>query len=577
MLLKLTRARPDNPGGRLVQRKWYPLAAALFIALAALPAFAVASTHSSSARAASRTRAGGGTTLRLAMPDTLPTVDPAFVADEENVQLATLLYSGLVRLDPSYHVVPDAAQRINVSPDHKVYTFYLRPNLRFSNGDPLDADAFAYSIRRSLNPALKSPSAPTYLLDIAGAPAYLAGKAKSVSGIRVISPRVLQITARWPVPYFLLELTYPTSFALDPKSIAKSGPLDGTGWYSDPVSSGPFRLKSWTPNSRIVLTRNPNYYGSAPSVKTITISLAPLQGQGTDLYSYVTHSLDVISLPYYDSGLWKQVGIRETKALSVVGLYLSWTTKPFDNRHVRLALDEALNRPALIAGTLASVVTRFPGYVPPGEAGYDRQLRPLTYDPAKARQELALGGFSGGQRFPPVTIYYGADANSPLAATLIERLAKAIAKAWTNSLKLTVDTRALNFNTLNTRAATNSLPVYISGWTADYPDGHDWLAGQWRTKALNNNVQFSDPAFDRVVEQADVTWSLPAREKLYDQAQQILVKDVAWIPLYIPHRLVYIRPTVTNLVLTGYGLIPRNGSWSQVVVRAAAVQRPLKL
>jgi ABC-type oligopeptide transport system substrate-binding subunit len=559
-----------------MQRKWYLPFAALLLALAVVPALALASTRAPGATPTPQVRIASGATLRLAMPDASPSVDPALVADEENVQLATLMYSGLVRLSPSYAVIPDAAQRISVSPDHKVYTFHLRPNIKFSNGDPLDAAAFAYSITRSLNPVLKSPSAPTYLLDIAGASAYLAGKAKSVSGIKVISPHVLQLTARWPVPYFLMELTYPTSFALDPKSIARAGPIDGTDWYSNPVGSGPYRLKSWTPNSRIVLARNTNYYGSIPAVKAISISLAPLQGQGTDLYTYVTHNLDVVSLPIYDSGLWKQAGIRETKSLSIAGIYVSWTTKPYDNHHVRRALALALNRSTIISGALKPILTPFSGYVPPGESGYDKNLRPIPYDPKQARAELALGGFSSGQKFPPVTIYYGADPENPVAASLIGKLAKAVAHAWTSNLKLTVDARALTPNTLNTRAASNSLPVYISGWSADYPDGHDWLSGQWRTKALNNNAQYSDPAFDRTVEQADVTWKLGERDKYYDQAQQILVNDVAWIPLYIPHRLVYIRPTVTNLVLTGYGLIPAQGSWARVAVRAASSRQLLE-
>src|SRR5205823_3647347 len=123
------------------------------------------------------------TTLRLAIANSSPTVDPALVADEENVQLASLLYSGLVRLDPSYQVVPDAAAKYSVSPDHKTYTFYLRKGLKFSNGDPVTASDFEFSITRSLNPVLKSPSAPTYLLDIKGARAMLDGKAKSVSGV----------------------------------------------------------------------------------------------------------------------------------------------------------------------------------------------------------------------------------------------------------------------------------------------------------------------------------------------------------------------------------------------------------
>src|SRR5207302_1428090 len=119
-----------------------------------------------------------GPSLRLAMPNTSATVDPAQVSDEENVQLSELLYSGLVRLDSSYHVVPDAASSYSVSRDHRTYTFHLRSGLRFSNGDPVRAQDFVFAINRSLTPALKSPSAPTYLLDIKGAHLVLEGKAK---------------------------------------------------------------------------------------------------------------------------------------------------------------------------------------------------------------------------------------------------------------------------------------------------------------------------------------------------------------------------------------------------------------
>src|SRR5438067_6481939 len=126
------------------------------------------------------------TMLRLAIPDASPTVDPAMVPDEENVQLAGLLSSGLVRLDASYHVLPDVASSWTLSRDHRTYTFHLRHGLRFSNGDPLTARDFQFSMTRALNPALNSPSAPTYLLDIQGASAFLAGKAKKLRGIKVV-------------------------------------------------------------------------------------------------------------------------------------------------------------------------------------------------------------------------------------------------------------------------------------------------------------------------------------------------------------------------------------------------------
>lgn len=570
----MVRAEVCAPGGSSLQRKHAMAAAALLLAAALLPAFALASTRTTGVRAVATVRPPAtGPTLRLALPDASVTVDPALVADEANVQLASLLYSGLVRLDSSYHVVPDAAVRIDVSRDHRVYTFHLRRGLRFSNGDPLVAADFAYAITRSLDPALKSPSAPTYLLDIKGARAVLEGKAKSVSGIKVLNRSTLQITARWPVPYLLMELTYPTSFALDEHSIRKLGSPDTTAWYANPIGTGPYRLKSWVPNSTMILTRNPYFAGTRPQVKTIVITLAPLSGTGTDLYRYVTHTTDVVSLPAYDSSLRDRPGIHESKMLSIAGVYMSYAVKPFDDPRVRLALTRALNRPTLLTGTMSKIVTPFAGYVPPGEAGYDRKLRVLGYDPVVARRELATAGYPAGKNFPSITLYYGSDPNDPVVARLIQHLAQRIARDWTKTLRISVNTHGLTLNTLYAKAESNTLAVYLSGWSADYPDAHDWLSAQWRTKSLNNNVGFSDTAFDRVVETADVTWSESQRAALYDRAQQMLVNDVAWIPLYIPHRLVYIRPTVNNLRLTGYGLIPRSGSWAQVQVSAVSAKK----
>lgn len=551
-----------------MQHKSRVLAGVIVTLALMLPALANASPGGATPKPTATARPrSSALPLRLALPDALPKVDPALVADEENAQLAALMYSGLVRLDASYNVVLDAAARYAVSSDHRVYTFYLRKGLRFSNGDPVVADDFRFAIQRSLTPSVKSPSAPTYLLDIQGAGAVLAGKAKTVSGIKVLNSSTIQITARWAVPYFLMELTYPTSFALDEKSITKLGPPDNTSWYSNPVGSGPYRLKTWIPNNKMVLTRNPYYRGTRPVIKTITISLTPLTGQGASLYQYVTHNLDVVSLPAYDAGLLHQPGIQEKKMLSIAGVYMSSTTKPFNNVLVRRALTLAMNRSKIVSGAMGSAVTPFSGYVPPGQAGYDPQLHVLTYDTARARKDLAKAGFPSGKGFPTATLYYGVDPNNPTVNLLTEKLAQSIARSWHRNLHITVSTRQLTLFTLYAKAESNSLPLYIFGWSADYPDAHDWLAAQWRTKALNNNVGYSNPKFDQTVERADVTWSWRSRASLYDTAQQILVQDAAWIPLYIPHRLVYIRPTVTNLFLTGYGLIPRKGSWAQVAVR----------
>lgn len=492
-------------------------------------------------------------TLRLGMPDASPTVDPAIAADESNAELSSLLYEGLVRLNTHYQVVPAAAARFTISPDHRTYTFYLRHDLRFSNGKPITASDFRFAINRSLDPLVKSPSAPTYLFDIAGAPERLAGKARTVSGIKVINRYTLQLTARWPVPYFLLELTYPTSYVLDQSAIMHYGPVDNTGWYASPVSSGPYRLKSWIPNVKMVLIPNKYFAGPRPQLKQIVISLASLPTTG--LYQYVTHTLDIVNLPTDHSTLAQQRGVHETKMLAIDGIYMNMKKSPFNNQNVRRALTLALDRTSLVKDSLGAAVTPFAGYVPPGESGYDPHLRILPHDVTAARKALKAG--LGGKNFRPLTLYY---VNDPSLA----RLATAITRAWHTTLGIDVGTSALTVNTLLAKVQSGSLPLYLVGWSADYPDPHDWLSLQWQTGVPNNNVGYHSKTFDSLTEAADVTWQASRRASLYDQAQQVLVNEAAWIPLYIPHRLVYIRPQVQNLSLTGYGLIPKDGAWAKV-------------
>lgn len=494
-------------------------------------------------------------TLRLQM-DVLPDVDPALVEDEKNVELANLLYTGLVRLDASYNVEPAAAQRWTVSKDHTTYTFYLRKDLRFNNGDYVTAEDFAYAINRSLSPALKAAAAPFYLLDIKGAPAVLTGKAKSVSGVRVLNAHTLQISARWPVRYLLMELTYPTSFALDKLRLSKLSSITSTSWYSNPIGSGPYKLKSWQPDNQMVLVPNKYYSLSHPRLKKVVISLSQLPG--TNLYQYVTKSLDVVALPSEDRKLLKDLPVVERNMLAGDGVYMKFNSKPFSSKAVRQALTLALNRRQLVMTTMGPSVTPSQSFVAPNQVGADPRLRTLPFDPRRAQALLKSSPFAG-KKMPNLTLYYADDP-------LIAKLAKAIATSWHKYLQIHVSTQSLNYNTLSTRILSNSVSLYLFAWTADYPDPHDWLSLQWQSNALNNNVNYHNPEFDRVVATADVTWDPAKRTQLYNRAEQILTDDAAWIPLYIPHRALFIRPSVRQLVLTGYGLIPRSGNWADVQV-----------
>jgi ABC-type oligopeptide transport system substrate-binding subunit len=241
---------------------------------------------------------------------------------------------------------------------------------------------------------------------------------------------------------------------------------------------------------------------------------------------------------------------------------MNFHSQPFSKRSVRRALTLALDRNPLVTGAMQGSATPFQGNVPRDQLGYDVGLKPLGFHPDQAEAALRAAGYPGGKKFPSLTLYYPEDPTT-------QKLATNIVGAWHKYLHITVGTQGLQLNALFAQVQSSKLGLYLFGWTADYPDPHDWLSLQWETSALDNNVHYSNSRFDKLVETADVTWNYRARMSLYNQAQQLLVNDAAWIPLYTPHRLVYIRSTVKNLTVTGYGIIPKSGSWAQVQVKKA--------
>ena len=144
------------------------------------------------------------------------------------------MFSGLVTIDPDLNIVPDIAERWDISNDERTFTFYLRQDVKFHDGKDVTAHDFKYSMERALDPRTESTVADLYLNDIVGASAKLRGAADNVTGIRVLDDYTLEITIDAPKPYFLAKLTYPTAFVVDQENVES-----GADWTSRPNATGP--------------------------------------------------------------------------------------------------------------------------------------------------------------------------------------------------------------------------------------------------------------------------------------------------------------------------------------------------
>ena len=281
--------------------------------------------------------------LRLLGSDPL-TMDPALASDASSATYIVEIFGGLVTIDKDLKIAPDLAENWEISPDGTVYTFHLRSNAQFQDGRPVSADDVKYSIERTANPKTLSTVADAYLGDIVGARDMIRGRAQSISGIKVIDSKTVQITIDAPKPYFLAKLTYTAAFVVD-KSQIESNPRN---WTRKPNGTGPYKLQEWRLNERIILQANDRYHLGAPSIKRVLYNLA---GGVSALTQYQNGDIDVSGIGVNDidrvSGNSRDPLAKEY--MSGPGLTISYIgfdnkSKPFDDPKVRQAFAMAIDR-----------------------------------------------------------------------------------------------------------------------------------------------------------------------------------------------------------------------------------------
>jgi ABC-type oligopeptide transport system substrate-binding subunit len=199
--------------------------------------------------------------------------------------------------------------------------------------------------------------------------------------------------------------------------------------------------------------------------------------------------------------------------------------------------------------------------------GFNLNAKVQTLDVATAKKLLADAGYPDGKDFPKIA--FSINTENPNYA----KMAAAFQQMWKENLGVTVDINSeelAKFNddltaTANKPDAPEAFTFYLSVWGADYPDPQNFVSQQLRTGVGNNNGHYSNAEFDKLVDQADVGTDPEARYKLYQQAEQIALDEVGWLPLYYGKANILVRPTVKGLVVTPQGLFAKP-DWTQVTV-----------
>jgi len=470
------------------------------------------------------------------------TLDPAQVNDTNAGEYVAEIFSGLVSLDQNLKVVPDIAERWDVSDDRTTYTFYLRKEVKFQDGRPVTAQDFKYSIERAANPATLSPTADTYLGDIVGVKDKLNRKAAEVSGVQVVDDYTLKITIDAPKSYFLAKLTFPAAYVVDKNNVERGGRT----WTDKPNGTGPFKLQEYVRSQRLILAKNENYYGAVkPKLDEVQFILsggsAMTMYENGDLDSVYVTINDIERVQDPNSPLNKELTIGPSLATE----FVVFNTKkpPFDDPKVRLAFAYAIDRQKVIDVVYRKMYSVANTILPPGMPGYAEPANPITYDPAKAKQLLAESKYAG--KLPDITwttIGAGGSASQSvqvMIGMLNDNLGARI------SIQQTDD--ASFFNTIDD-PTKNPYQMFDIGWSADYVDPQNFLDILCHTNSTQNWSNYSNPAVDKLLDQAAVENDTATRFKLYQQIEQMILTDAPMIPFAHSQEYWLTKPYVKGLI-----------------------------
>ena len=474
-----------------------------------------------------------------------PTLDPHLTTDTTSSFVVVELFSGLVTLNTDLELVPDIAERWEISADGLQYTFYLRPNAKFHDGKPVTAQDFKWSIERAAAPETASPVADTYLNDIVGALDYIKGDATEISGIRVVDDTTLSITVDQPKAYFLAKLTYPTAFVVD-RATVEAG---GRGWTDNPNGTGPFRLKEYKIGERIVLERNEHFYREPAKVETILLNLAG----GQSMAMYENDEIDITGVSLFDlervldpnEPLNKELVVAPPDfSISYIGFNTSMA--PFDDTKFRQALNHAIDKELIATEVLSDLVVPAFGILPPGFPGYNENLVGLRHDKELAQRLLNESNYADAESRPRIVI------TVPGTGGTIGLDLEVVIEMWRQVLGVEVEIQQVEWATYLEDLSDAKFQAYAGlGWQADYPDPQDFLDILFHTDSALNHGAYSNPELDTILERARTQQDPLARIAEYRRAEEIIVEDGAWVPLwYTGERHLLLKPHVDGYRVT---------------------------
>lgn len=475
--------------------------------------------------------------LRIGAPSEPETIDPVKSTGIYEGKIELELFEGLLTRDAAGKLIPGAAQSWNISPDGLTYVFHLRPELKYSNGEPLVAADFVYGLHRLVDPAIGSENGLT-VEAIAHAADIESGKITDVDQMGAAAPddRTVVLTL-WRPSIRLLD--YAVSYLP-----ARKADIDryGNDWTRPGklVGNGAFVLTDWVPQSHVGLKRNP-YYRAAESVALDRVEYVITGSPETSLKMFRAGELDVAELPRNEIEWAKRNLAAVLKAEPQIGTYmigLNTGAPPFDDPKLRRALALVTDQQEITEKIVRGDQVPAYGFLPPLIPGYPAVSESFRGMKMADRTALARKLYAEAG--------YGPD--KPLHVQLMvakgrewDRWALALVGMWHDALGIETELDTQEWQVYLGRLNHHDFTAAVDDWiTAIQAPA---LLDEYRSTSSSNEVQYKSAAYDRYLTEADSAADVPAEYAAYAAAERLLIDDQAIVPIYhaVTHRLVATR------------------------------------
>jgi len=477
-------------------------------------------------------------------------IDPHIVTGVPEHHILISLCEGLTIPNPnpkgSDGYIPGTAESWSISDDGKEYIFKLNKNAKWSNGDPVTADDFVWSWKRILTASLGSQY-PDMLYYLVGAYEYHNGQIDNFDevGVKALDTHTLKVNLKNPTPFFIGLLSHYSTWPVHKETVLKHGDIDDrNGEWTRPgnfVCNGPFQLKTWELNNKIVVEKNPHYY-DASMVRLNEIHYYPVSNVMTEDRMFRARQLHLTSsMPTQKCPIYIEEKNPNLKIDPYMGTYfyrINTENETLSDVRVRKALAYSIDRQLLVDKVTQCGQIPAYSFTPPGSNGYQPSTE-IPYDPVLAKQLLAEAGYSSDNPFPKLEILFNTNEGH-------RKVALAIQQMWQNELGIQVELVNQDWKVYLSREMVGDFQISRAGWIGDYVDPNNFL-DMFICEGGNNRTGWCNEEYDDLILKiAPATKSHKERLEIFQKAETMLLDDMPVIPIYTYTSIQLIDSAVKN-------------------------------